>query len=60
MMANNLHVMNDGRKPTLIRHNGVSYIEISMISEEHVTRGTDWEVIDSEDSLSDHQYIDFG
>jgi hypothetical protein len=53
--SQNLILLNDGKKPTCIRPNGQSYIDLTMINESAATRGFTWEVLD-DTTLSDHQY----
>lgn len=47
--------LNDGVHPTLIRHNGQSFIDVTLVSQELV--GASWEVLCDEESLSDHRPI---
>ncbi len=51
-----LIILNDGIKPTLVRKNGVSYIDMTMVSPSLVPKVTNWEVLDVE-ALSDHRYV---
>lgn len=53
---NNLSLLNDGEKPTLMRSTGVSFIDLPLISEDVNTERVEWGVMD-EETLSDHQYI---
>lgn len=55
--ATGLTVLNDKKYPTLIRHNGTSYIDLTIVSEDIVKRGYNWNVLHEEETLSDHQFI---
>lgn len=51
-----LEILNDGKKPTLIRVNGQSYIDLTLVTSDLLDKKIGWEVLDTE-SLSDHQYV---
>lgn len=53
----NLNILNDGKYPTLIRHNGSSYIDVTMVNEEAAKRKPVWKVLTNEPSSSDHNFI---
>ncbi|KAI5717436.1 hypothetical protein M8J77_005918 [Diaphorina citri] len=53
-----LEVLNDGLKPTFIRNNSSSFIDITMCSSNTFEHVTHWEVLDDE-CLSPHQFIMF-
>lgn len=52
----NLTILNDGERPTLVRHNGESYIDVTLLSADVKIENTKWKVLEDE-SLSDHKYI---
>ncbi|KAH1000566.1 hypothetical protein HUJ04_012875 [Dendroctonus ponderosae] len=47
----------DGKSPTLVRYNGSSYIDVTMVSEDIINRGVKWRVLNDEDNLTDHRPI---
>lgn len=47
--------LNDGVHPTLVRANGQSFIDLTLVSQE--LAGSSWQVLHGEESLSDHQPI---
>lgn len=47
--------LNDGVHPTLVRANGQSFIDLTLVSQE--LTGSSWQVLHAEESLSDHQPI---
>jgi hypothetical protein len=49
-----LNILNDGRKPTCVRHNGSSYIDVTFVNEKAFPQST-WERLEHE-SMSDHCY----
>ncbi|KAH1022015.1 hypothetical protein HUJ04_011488 [Dendroctonus ponderosae] len=53
----NLFFLNNGKHPTLVRHNGTSFIDVTIVSEEIIKRGYAWSVLTEEESLSDHLFI---
>lgn len=53
----NLHLLNNGNKPTCVRHNGSSFVDITLTSENIIAEN--WEVLDEEECHSDHRYIQF-
>lgn len=56
METNKLTVINDGLKPTLIRHNAASYIDLTIINDKTTNAKIRWEVRD-EETMSDHGYV---
>jgi hypothetical protein len=53
--ALNMNIMNDGLKPTCIRPNGESFIDVTMICNKTMSCRPLWEVLDDE-SMSDHRF----
>ncbi|KAB0804865.1 hypothetical protein PPYR_01835 [Photinus pyralis] len=51
-----LIVLNDGKKPTCIRYNGVSYIDLTIATPAIAKKMRKWEVLEDE-VLSDHNVI---
>lgn len=56
MATMNLEIINRGRKPTCIRAQGKSIVDISMITTKLTENIKYWKVLDRE-TLSDHRYI---
>ena len=51
-----LDILNDGKKPTLVRKSGISYIDITMVGDGVDKTKVAWGVLD-EVMLSDHRYL---
>lgn len=49
-------ILNEGNEPTLIRKNGTSYIDMTMITDGGRTPTPLWQVL-SEETLSDRRYV---
>ena len=49
-------IMNYGKKPTLVRSQGISFVDLTIVSEKIFTEDTEWKVLSGE-TLSDHKYI---
>ncbi|XP_031359294.1 uncharacterized protein LOC116182875 [Photinus pyralis] len=49
-------IMNDGKRPTCIRHNGCSYIDLTIATAGVAKKLSEWEVTE-EETLSDHELI---
>lgn len=58
MAALDLAVLNDGRKPTFIRGNTKSYIDVTCSTKQLQNEISNWEVLD-EETATEHQYISF-
>lgn len=56
-LSMDLTFLNDGETPTLVRHNGVSFIDVTMVSEEVLRRNPSWSVLIEEPSMSDHNFV---
>ena len=54
--ASTLHMLNDGKIPTLVRKNGKSFVDLTLISGDIISKPVKWEVLEDE-SLSDHRYV---
>lgn len=54
-----LRLLNVGNVPTCIRAQGTSVVDTSWSSPGLVVRIMDWQVLNMEESFSDHQYIRF-
>lgn len=52
-----LFFLNQGDTPTLVRHNGSSHIDVTMVNEKITNTDFQWEVLDEEPSMSDHRFI---
>jgi hypothetical protein len=52
MTSLSLTILNDGKKPTCIRHNGTSYIDVTLVNESSLPQSS-WEVLEDE-TMSDH------
>lgn len=50
-----LSALNDGAHPTLVRTNGHSFVDLTLVSQELV--GASWRVLHDEESLSDHLFV---
>jgi hypothetical protein len=51
----NMNILNDGLKPTCIRPNGTSYIDITLVCDKIMWRNPTWKVLE-EESMSDHRF----
>ncbi|KAG5894308.1 hypothetical protein JTB14_015548 [Gonioctena quinquepunctata] len=58
MSTLNLNTLNDGKKPTFVRRDTESYIDITCSTQNIQKSITDWEILDCE-TLTEHQYICF-
>lgn len=54
MAQNGLTVLNDGVKPTFLRREQRSYIDLTLCDEHTATKTTNWTALDEVESLSDH------
>jgi len=54
-----LRLINTDAKPTCVRTNGSSIIDLTWSSPDICSQITDWWVLSDEISLSDHRYIAF-
>jgi hypothetical protein len=52
----NMSILNDGQKPTCLRANGVSYIDVSIVCEKVMKSAPKWKVLDTVETLSDHDF----
>lgn len=50
-----LTALNNGNHPTLVRHNGQSFVDLTFVSQPLVRAA--WSVLQDEESLSDHRFI---
>ena len=55
--ALDLNILNDGKEPTLIRPNGISYVDLTIVDNNIMDKNPRWCVLKNELSLSDHQAI---
>ena len=55
--ALNLNILNDGKKPTLIRHNGISYVDLTLVCNKTMAEHPEWLELGEEFCPSDHQFI---
>lgn len=54
--ATGLKILNEGGEPTLVRRNGVSYIDLTMVTDGAGSPPPTWRVL-QEDTASDHRYV---
>lgn len=54
--SNELDFLNVGNTPTCVRHNGVSYIDITIANESVINKSPTW-IVKEDVSLSDHNFI---
>lgn len=55
----NLNVINDGLHPTFVRGESQSFIDLTLVNTHIVKNISNWQVLDHEESLSDHNFIYF-
>jgi len=58
IFSNQLHVLNDSKKPTYLSTLGESHIDLTISSEQFLKHLTNWK-IEQRETLSDHCYITF-